>query len=290
MRRYPTLDEKREEELAALVREVAGDACRFHADGPQIATYVIGSIWARGRVKEHPAAVASALAAMAIATDALRAARSSLYLCDFGGLWVQIRRSQEMVTLAVALSMEPAIADQWLAGKEVKQAPLRKLIEKTHPKLATDLWTSYGHLSDEAHGRAHVALSAYEDRGERFSWPVEAVDVNRGHVWSAHVSYCAYTLALLGVLRWVGRGNWSFLDPEFRPAVEIYYESLSKYMEEAQVGGDWRVLAPTEVRDWLMDAYGASVEERALRGFDSPNARPDAGSDGQSDGHARRQQ
>lgn len=289
MRNYPTLDEKREEDLAAVVREVTGEAHRFHADGPLMATWVLGEMWALGPTKEHTTASAAFLAAMAMATDALRGARRSLYACDFGGVWVQIRRSQEMVTLAIALSMDPAVADGWLAGKKVTQSALRKGIEKTHPKVSTDFRSTFAFLSDEAHGRAQ-ALSAYEDEAERFSWPVEASDVNRRHVWSAHLTFCAYTLTLLGVLKWMGRGSWDFLGSEIREAVEAYYEALSEYMTRMKDAGPWRMLAQGEVRDWLMEAYGASWEERALRELDSPDARSDARSDSQSDSHADRRQ
>lgn len=86
MRQYPTLDREREQELAALVRDVAGSAWHFHDDGPQIATAVLAEMWTRPAEEPHAPAAAAFLAAMAMATDGLRAARGCLYRCDFGGL------------------------------------------------------------------------------------------------------------------------------------------------------------------------------------------------------------
>ncbi len=265
MRKYPTSDAKREEELGALVREVAGEACRFHADGPQVATWVLGEIWGLGPVEDDSTASASFLVLMAMATDGLRGARAALYACDFGGLWVQIRRCQELVTLAVALAMNPVIADEWLSGKEVSQIALRKAIEKTHPIVSEKLRLTYGHLSDEAHGRVQ-AVSAYADERERFSWPVEAADINRHHVWSSHLTYCAITLELLGVLHWMGHGSWSFLRPETREVTEAYYEALATYMTTLKDSGEWWMFPPNESRAWLLESYGMSWEDRELAG------------------------
>jgi hypothetical protein len=70
VRLYPTLDREREQELAALVREVAGSARHFHDDGPQIATAVLAEMWTR-RAEEPHVPAAAFLAAMAMATDGL---------------------------------------------------------------------------------------------------------------------------------------------------------------------------------------------------------------------------
>lgn len=262
MRLYPTLDEEREQELAALVRDVAGPACSFHDDGPQIVTAVLAEMWTHRADEMHAPAAAAFLAAMAMATDGLRAANRCLYRCDFGGLWVELRRSQELYTLAIALAMEPALADGWLSGKEVSQQTLRKSLKGSHLAVVEKLETTYRHLSNEAHGRAQ-ALSAYEDSTGHFSWPVEAADVDKRHVWAAHLTYCAYTLAHMGALHWMGRG-WGFLRPDLRKATESYYNALGRYMQRFKNDGNWWMLAPSEIRGWLLEAYGTSWEERAL--------------------------
>jgi len=261
VRQYPTLDREREQELAALVRDVAGPARHFHDDGPQIATAVLAEMWSRPAEESH-APAAAFLSAMAMATDGLRAARASLYRCDFGGLWVELRRSQELYTLAIALAMDPAVADRWLSGEEVSQQALRKGLKRSHLAVVEMLESTYHHLSNEAHGRAQ-ALSAYEDSTGRFSWPVEASDIDKRHVWAAHLTYCAYTLAHLGALQWMGRG-WGFLGPDLRKATESYYDALERYVQRLKNDGDWLMLAPSEIRSWLLEAYGISWEQRAL--------------------------
>jgi hypothetical protein len=107
-------------------------------------------------------------------------------------------------------------------------------------------------------------LSAYADQNERFSWPVEAADVNRQHVWSAHMTYCAFTLAHLGILHWMGRGSWGFLSREIREVTEAYYDALATYVTGLQDSGGWWMVSPAESRGWLLGSYGMSWENREL--------------------------
>jgi hypothetical protein len=273
MRMYPAGDERREAELAALVREVAGEAHHFLVDGPQIATWILGDLWKRGTTIEDEPAVAAFLVVMGMATDAVRSARCSLSLCDFGGVSVQIRRGQELITLAIALSMDRAVAQDWLAGKKVDEGVLRA-VKKTHPEVGAGLGRTLGHLSNEAHGRVQ-ALCAYSDQSENFSWPIEARDIDRRHVWSAHLTCCAFMYAHMGILYWMERATWKRLRKDIRGVAEAYYSELGEYVIRYRDSGDWWLLRPADVRGWLLGAHQSSWEDRALRMADEKPTRDD---------------
>ena len=47
-----------------------------------------------------------------------------------------------------------------------------------------------------------------------------------------YMTYCAFTLAHLGVLHWMAHGSWGFLRREICEVTEAYYDALATYMTE----------------------------------------------------------
>ena len=167
MRRAPDADAIREAALSVSVREAIGTQFRFLEDGPDLASVVLAELWSRPAPDESRRAVKAFCAVMAMATDAIRGARATLLVGDFGGVFLQLRRADELQTLAVSIGRDPAEAERWLAGSQVSQRELRGRIEKEDPQLAAAMRTTFEMLSNEAHGRAQ-ALAAYENRNGVF--------------------------------------------------------------------------------------------------------------------------
>jgi hypothetical protein len=69
--------------------------------------------------------------------------------------------------------------------------------------------------------------------------------------------------AHLGVLHWMGRG-WDFLQPEIREATEAFYDKLTEYVAQVKDSGEWWMFPSAESRDWLLDAFGRSWEDREI--------------------------
>lgn len=269
VRRYPDLDPKREADLEALLRELTGPTFHFITDGPQIARWLLAELWAER--PPDPSAIAAFLSVMAMATDALRGAASSLARGDFGGLFVEARRAHEMHTLAIACATEPQIAKQWLAGTEVRQIRLRKAIAKSNPEVAESLRESYVFLSNEAHGRSQ-ALSSFADQMERFAWPPHAQDINRSHLMVAHAHLCALVMVHFGLVRWVSRG-WVGVSAPLLETVGAFYQAIVAFVHAVHDEGDWWWVPPDHIESWLLSGHGISWEAQRTRDASLPSSR-----------------
>jgi hypothetical protein len=186
---------------------------------------------------------------MAMATDALRSARASLLVGDFGGVFVQLRRAAEMHALAVCFGFDRSEAERWLAGDPVNQARLRRRIEDDNSPLAALYRTTYAMLSNEAHGRAQ-ALGSYENVAGLFEWPSAAETLDPARVRASFITILGVVLGHFSILRWIVRG-WDSLPDDLNTPVIGYFEELTEFVVAKQAHGDWQAIAPSRAAEWL---------------------------------------
>jgi hypothetical protein len=248
MRTESDRDSNREPALAARVRDVIGSPLGFLLDGPDLSTLVLSELWKRP-VAPGARALKPYCAVMAMATDALRGARALLLVHDLGGVFLQLRRADEMHTLAVSFGLDPGEAERWLGGGQVKQVDLRRRIEKEDPRLAGAMRTVHAMLSDEAHGRTQ-ALAVYENVDGEFDWPPHADKVDPVRIRSAFMAAMALLLSHFGVLRWLLR-DWGNLSPTVGPEVAGYYAALVEFVLDREAHGNWTAIAPGHAAAWL---------------------------------------
>jgi hypothetical protein len=249
MRLVPDHDEIREPALGDAIRAAIGPPLRYMDGGPDIAAVVIATIWHWPRPPEGDRAAKAFCVVMAMATDAVRSARASLLIGDFGGVFVQLRRAAEMQTLAVAFGHDGAEAERWLAGGPVSQVRLRRRIEQDNATLAELFQTSYRMFSDEAHGRAQ-ALGSYESVAGVLDWPPHADALDPRRARASYVTILAVLMGQFAVLDWMVRG-WDSLPPSLGGLVAGYYEGLREFVVGHQAHGDWQAIAPGRAAEWL---------------------------------------
>jgi hypothetical protein len=249
MRLVPDPDPDRERAMGAAARAAVGAPLRYLDDGPDIASLVIAALWHWPRPPEGDRAAKAFCVVMAMATDALRSARASLLIGDFGGVFVQLRRAAEMQTLAVSFGLDGTEAERWLAGGPVSQVRLRRRIEQDNAPLAELFRTSYSMFSDEAHGRSQ-ALGAYENAGGVFDWPPHAEALDPARARASYITILAVLMGQFAVLNWMVRG-WESLPASLAKLVAAYYDGLTGFVVDHQAHGDWQTIAPGQAAEWL---------------------------------------
>ncbi len=249
MRLVPDPDSDRELALGAAARAAIGAPLRYLDDGPDIASLVIAAVWHWPRPPEGDRVARAFCVVMAMATDALRSARASLLIGDFGGVFVQLRRAAEMQTLAVSFGLDGAEAERWLAGGPVSQGRLRGRIERGNAPLAELFRTSYSMFSDEAHGRAQ-ALGSYENAGGVFDWPPHADTLDPARARASYITILSVLMGQFAVLKWMVRG-WEALPAALGGLATAYHDGVTGFVVDHQAHGDWQAIAPGQAAEWL---------------------------------------
>lgn len=249
MRLLPDPDPERERKIGDAVRSAIGSPLRYLDDGPDIASMVLAAVWHWPRPDETQRTAKAFCLVLAMATDALRSARASLLIGDFGGVFLQLRRAAEMQTLAVAFGLDGAEAGRWLAGGPVSQARLRRKIEHDNAPLAELFRTSYAMFSDEAHGRAQ-ALASYESRSGVLDWPPRAETLDPARSRASYITILAVLMGQFAVLKWMVR-EWNTLPQGLGELAAGCHEGLTEFVRGHQAHGDWQAIRPGYAAEWL---------------------------------------
>jgi hypothetical protein len=249
MRLLPDPDSGREARIADAVRSAIGAPLRFIEDGPDLASLVLAAVWHWPRPTEGQRSAKAFCLVMAMATDALRSARASLLIGDFGGVFVQLRRAAEMQTLGVAFGLDPAEAERWLRGGPVSQSRLRQRIEHDNAPLAELYRTSYAMFSDEAHGRAQ-ALASYESTSGVLDWPPHGDTLDSARSRASYITVLGVLMGQFAVLQWMVR-DWNALPRRLAGWASGYYEQITEFVTGHQAHGDWQAIRPGYAAEWL---------------------------------------
>jgi hypothetical protein len=234
--------------MAGEVLSAIGGAVRFLDDGPQYLTRAIVRMWSA--TSTEPRAIKLAMCALAVATDAIRASREALMMYELGSTFTLVRRSEEMQTLAIAIGFSPAVAEDWLSGRELSQSKLRKVAEEANPELAAAMRQNYKNLSNEAHGQVQ-SLSCYSDSDGAFVWPVASGHVDPARTRTACLLVLATLLGGMGVIRWLGQG-WDFIPRAEAELTDIYYGGLRDFvLSHNESHGNWSLIDLPQMEEWL---------------------------------------
>ena len=189
---------------------------------------------------------------MSMATDSVRAAVRDLLACDLLALYSSLRRSTEFVVLATAAALEPSMGDRWLAGRQLKQADLRQVIDLHIAGAGQRIGRIYSMLSDYAHGRVE-ALALYGNRWAWFEWPVRPDGYDYRQVRAGLEAVASLSLHHWEAYRVMTR-DWSLADTglrEFALDQEKIFHAYVRDHTDSYLTFRQRVIADGLVKDWL---------------------------------------